>query len=262
MLCVISPAKRLDEKPKALPEGIAQTEPDFLAETWRLVQLARELSVEDLRGLMHLSEPLARLNRDRFAAFQRRPDHAMAAVQCFAGDTYAGLEAATMEPDSRRWAMGHLRILSGLYGLLRPWDAIQPHRLEMGTRLANPRGPDLYAFWGDRVAKALNRQAAEAGTDILVNCASVEYFTVAQRKALKLRIITPVFLEERGGEVKIVSFWAKKSRGAMARFLCDNHLTDPKALRGFAAGGYAFRAELSEGDRLVFTRAEPQEDAA
>ena len=262
MLCVISPAKRLDEKPKALPEGIAQTEPDFLAETWRLVQLARELSVEDLRGLMHLSEPLARLNRDRFAAFQRRPDHAMAAVQCFAGDTYAGLEAATVEPDSRLWGRGHLRILLGLYGLLRPWDAIQPHRLEMGTRLANPRGPDLYAFWGDRVAKALNRQAAEAGTDILVNCASVEYFTVAQRKALKLRIITPVFLEERGGEVKIVSFWAKKSRGAMARFLCDNHLTDPKALRGFAAGGYAFRAELSEGDRLVFTRAEPQEDAA
>ncbi|NGM44261.1 peroxide stress protein YaaA [Rhodobacter sp. SGA-6-6] len=264
MLCVISPAKRLDERPKALPEGVALTEPDFPAETWRLVQRARELSVQDLRDLMDLSEPLARLNRDRFAAFRRKPGpgQAMAAVQCFAGDTYAGLEAATMEPDARHWAAGHLRILSGLYGLLRPWDAIQPHRLEMGTRLENLRGPDLYAFWGDRVAKALNRQAAEMGTEVLVNCASVEYFTVAQRKALKLRVITPVFLEERNGEAKIVSFWAKKARGAMARFLCDNHLTDPEALRGFTAGGYGFRADLSEGDRLVFTRAEPQEQAA
>ena len=132
----------------------------------------------------------------------------------------------------------------------------------MGTRLANPRGADLYAFWGDRVAKVLTRQAAEMGTDVLVNCASVEYFTVAQRKALKLRVITPVFLEERNGEAKIVSFWAKKARGAMARFLCDNHLTDPQALCGFATGGYGFRADLSDGDRMVFTRAEPQEDAA
>src|SRR5690606_8410890 len=172
------------------------------------------------------------------------------------------LAAATRAPAARHWAAEHRRLLSGLYGLLRPWDAIQPHRLEMGTRLANPRGPDLYAFWGDRVAKALNRQAAEVGTDVLVNCASVEYFTVAQRKALKLRVITPVFLEERGGEAKIVSFWAKKARGAMARFLCDNHLTDPQALRDFATGGYGFRADLSAGDRMVFTRAEPGEEAA
>lgn len=264
MLCVVSPAKRLDEKPKALPEGVALTQPEFPEDTWALVQAARALSVADLRALMHLSEPLARLNRDRFAAFQRTPapSQAIAAVQCFAGDTYAGLEAATMEPDARRWAAGHLRILSGLYGLLRPWDAIQPHRLEMGTRMANPRGADLYAFWGDRVARALVRQAEAMGTDTLVNCASVEYFTVTRHKALTLRVITPVFLEERGGEAKVVSFWAKKARGAMARFCCDHHLTNPADLRGFATGGYAWRADLSAEDRMVFSRAEPAEDAA
>jgi cytoplasmic iron level regulating protein YaaA (DUF328/UPF0246 family) len=262
MLCVISPAKRLDERPQPLPDGIDLTEPDFLTETWRLIQSARAQSVDDLRRLMDLSEPLARLNHDRFKAFRRKPAHAFAAVQCFAGDTYAGLEAATMTADCRHWARGHLRILSGLYGLLRPWDAIQPHRLEMGTRLENPRGADLYAFWGDRVAKALTKQAAEAGTTTLLNCASVEYFTVAQRRALKLRVITPVFHEERGGEAKVVSFWAKKARGAMARFLCDNHLTDPADLRGFTAGGYTHRPDQSSDDRVVFARAEPQEAAA
>lgn len=262
MLCVVSPAKKLNEKPQALPEGAALTRPDFLTETWRLVQLARALSVQDLRDLMDLSEPLARLNRDRFSAYRQRPAQVMAAIQCFAGDTYVGLDAASMSPDSRRWAESHLRILSGLYGLLRPWDGIQPHRLEMGTRLANPRGADLYAFWGDRVARALNRQAAEMGADTLVNCASIEYFTVAQRKALKLRVITPVFLEERGNEAKVVSFWAKKARGSMARYLSDNHLTDPADLRGFAIAGYAFRSDLSEGERMVFTRTEPQDAAA
>ena len=262
MLCVISPAKRLDEQPRALPEGVALTQPDFLTDTWKLVQAARMQSVDDLRALMGLSEPLARLNRDRFAAFRRTPLHTFPAVQCFAGDTYAGLEAATMEADSRRWAAGHLRILSGLYGLLRPWDAIQPHRLEMGTRLANPRGTDLYAFWGDRVARALVAQAKVVGTDTLVSCASIEYFTVAQRKALKLRVITPVFLEEKAGEAKIVSFFAKKARGAMARFICDAHLTDPGDLRGFSAGGYSWQADLSSAERLVFTRKATEEDAA
>lgn len=262
MLCVISPAKRLDERPQPLPQGIALTQPDFLTETWRLIRSARAQSVDDLRRLMGLSEPLARLNHDRFKAFRRKPDHPFAAVQCFAGDTYAGLDAATMSEDARHWARDHLRILSGLYGLLRPWDAIQPHRLEMGTRLENHAGPDLYAFWGDRVARALNQQAKAAGTAVLLNCASVEYFTVAQRKALKLRVITPVFLEERGDEARVVSFWAKKARGAMARFVCDNHLTDPADLRGFSAGGYVHQPNPSSEDRLVFSRAEPQDAAA
>lgn len=257
MLCVVSPAKRLDEKPKALPEGQAMTRPDFLAETWKLVQAARDLSVEDLRGLMHLSEPLARLNHARFAAFQRdpAPGQALPAIQCFAGDTYAGFEVRTLGPDALRWADRHLRILSGLYGLLRPFDAIQPHRLEMGSRLVNPRGPDLYAFWGDRIANALNAQAAEVGTEVLVNCASVEYFTAADRTALKLRVIAPVFLEDRNGEAKIVSLFAKRARGMMARFLCETHLTDPDDLRGFSTAGYAFQPGLSTPDRPVFLRA-------
>jgi hypothetical protein len=165
MLCVVSPAKRLDEKPRALPDGVELTDPDFLAETWRLVQAARDRSVQDLRDLMHLSEPLARLNHARFAAFRRRPGPGQAMARCSAlpATPTPGLQAETMDPDARRWALGHLRILSGLYGLLRPWDAIQPHRLEMGTRLENPRGADLYAFWGDRVAKALVQQAAAVG---------------------------------------------------------------------------------------------------
>lgn len=264
MLCVISPAKRLDEKPKALPEGTVLSQPDFLPDSWKLVQAARALSVTDLQELMDLSKPLAQLNHARFAAFRRSPAPAQThgALQCFAGDTYVGLDAASMGPDARHWASGHLRILSGLYGLLRPWDAIQPYRLEMGSRLPNPRGADLYAFWGDRIAKALNKVAADAGTDVLVNCASVEYFTAANRRALKSRVITPVFLEERAGEPKIVSFWAKKARGAMARYMCDNHLTKPDDLRGFQVGGYAFRADLSDGDKLVFSRAEPAEAAA
>ncbi|MDQ2066497.1 peroxide stress protein YaaA [Xinfangfangia sp. CPCC 101601] len=257
MLCVLSPAKKLDEKPKNLAADVALTQPQFLTETAALVQRARELTVQDLRKLMHLSEPLAVLNRDRFAAYQDSPEAPLPALHAFAGDTYVGLDAASMSEDSRHWAKGHLRILSGLYGLLRPWDAIQAHRLEMGTKLSNPRGPDLYAFWGDRVAEALNAQAEAVGTDILVNCASTEYFTTAKRKALNLRVITPVFLEERGNEAKVISFWAKKARGSMARYLCDHHLTDPQDLRDFGIGGYGYRPDLSEGDRMVFSRAEP-----
>ena len=264
MLCVISPAKRLNETPRAVGQDPEMTQPDLAAEAWKLVQSARDLSVADLRKLMGLSEPLAALNHARFAAYRRSPapDLTFPAIHCFAGDTYAGLEAATMGQDAMRWAEGHLRILSGLYGLLRPMDAIQPYRLEMGSRLENARGPDLYAFWGDRVAKALNAQGDAVGSEVLVNCASIEYFTAAQRKAQKLRVISPVFLEEKGGEAKIVSFFAKKARGAMARYLCDHHLTDPADLRGFDAGGYAFRPDLSGEDRPVFSRAAAQDAAA
>ena len=264
MLCVISPAKRLNETPRSVGQDPEVTQPAFATEAWKLVQSARDLSVADLRKLMGLSEPLAVLNHARFAAYRRSPAPAMTfpAVHCFAGDTYVGLEAASMGPDAMRWAEGHLRILSGLYGLLKPMDAIQPYRLEMGSRLENLRGADLYAFWGDRVAKALNAQGAAVGCQILVNCASIEYFTVAQRKALKLRVISPVFLEEKAGEAKIVSFFAKRARGAMARYLCDHHLTDPADLRGFDLGGYAFRPDLSGEDRPVFSRTAVQDAAA
>ena len=255
MLVVISPAKKLDESPRARPDA-ALTTPEFAPQAWELARVARELSVDDLRRLMGLSEPLARLNRDRFAAFRRQPgsDQVFAAMHCFAGDTYQGLEARTLPEDARRWAEGHLRILSGLYGLLRPMDAIQPYRLEMGSRLANAKGPDLYAFWGDRIAKALNRVAGEVGSEVLLNCASVEYVTAAARPALKLRVVTPVFLDGEGEAAKVVSFWAKRARGAMARFVMEHRLTDPADLRGFSAGGYAFVADRSTPDRPVFLR--------
>lgn len=258
MLTVISPAKKLNETPHALHDGLDLTDPAFGADAVRLARLARNLTVPDLQALMGISESLAKLNHHRFAAFSKTPAPGMVfpAVHCFAGDTYQGLDARSLTGPGAIWATGHLRILSGLYGLLRPFDAIQAYRLEMGSRLANPKGPDLYAFWGDRIARALNTLAADQGTDTLVNCASVEYFTAANRKALKLKVITPVFLEEGEDKARIVSFWAKRARGAMARFICENALTDVTDLRGFDLGGYAFRPDLSHEDRPVFTRPE------
>lgn len=250
MLTVISPAKRLEPAPRALPEGIHPTAPAFPADTGLLVETARGLTAADLRKLMDISPALAQLNADRFAAFGTQP--AAPAGLLFAGDTYSGLEAKTMEADAWLWATRHLRILSGLYGLLRPTDVIEPYRLEMGSRLANPRGSDLYAFWGDRIAQALNTAAAETGAEVLVNCASGEYFGAVDLAALKLRVITPVFLDEKDGTEKVISFWAKKARGAMARFIADHRLTDPQAIRDFDIGGYRFSE--AQGDRWLFRR--------
>lgn len=264
MLTVISPAKRLNDIPRALPEGLLPTEPAFAADAVKLARIARGLSVDDLRKLMAISEPLARLNAARFAAFSPRPvaDAIMPAAFCFDGDTYAGLEARTLDADALRWAQGRLRILSGLYGLLRPLDMIQPYRLEMGSKLANPKGADLYAWWGKRIARALNADAEAAGTDVMVNCASQEYFGAVDQKALTLRVITPVFLEGRGAEAKVISFFAKKARGAMARFVAEHRLTDPADLRGFDVGGYVFAPDRSDGDKLVFLREQVAEAAA
>jgi uncharacterized protein len=261
MLTVISPAKRMNEKPQALPAGLSLTQPEFAADAAALADLARGLSAEDLCGLMDISPKLGALNRDRFASFDPKASGQPAAF-LFDGDTYAGLEARKMDPDALRWAQGHLRILSGLYGLLRPLDGIQPYRLEMGVRLANPRGTDLYAWWGAKPARALKALAKETGAKALVNCASTEYFGAVDLKTLSLPVITPVFLEEKAGEAKIVSFWAKKARGAMARFIADNHLTDPDDLRGFGIGGYAFRADQSDANQLVFSRQAPEAAAA
>jgi cytoplasmic iron level regulating protein YaaA (DUF328/UPF0246 family) len=261
MLTVLSPAKRMNEKPLALPVGFSLTQPEYAADAAALAKLARGLSAEDLCGLMDISPKLGALNRDRFASFDPNAS-GQAAAFLFDGDTYAGLEARTMDPDSLRWAQGNLRILSGLYGLLRPLDGIQPYRLEMGIRLANPRGADLYGWWGAKPALALKALAAEMGAKALVNCASSEYFGAVDVKALGSPIITPVFLEERAGKAKIVSFWAKKARGAMARFIAENHLTDPADLRGFGIGGYSFRADQSDSGRLVFSRQAPEAVAA
>ena len=252
MLVVISPAKRLNWDPV---EG-AMTEPAFQEDAVRLAKTARNLTLADLRKLMDLSPDLAKLNRDRFKAFEEAPsaDLTRPAVHAFAGDTYVGLDAASLEADEMTWAQDHLRILSGLYGILRPLDAMQPYRLEMGSRLKTRRGKSLYEYWRQAPAKALRAQAEELNTDTLVNCASQEYFGAVDLKALKLRVITPVFMEERNGEAKIVSFFAKKARGSMARYIIHNRLTAAEGLKDFDYGGYRFQPDMSEGDRWVFLR--------
>ncbi len=252
MLIVLSPAKRLDWNPVA----VETTQPMFSDDALRLVKTARNLTLGDLQKLMALSPDLARLNRDRFKAFEDEPDAyaTRPAVRAYAGDTYVGLEAGSLEPDELTWAQDHLRILSGLYGALRPMDAIQPHRLEMGSRLKTRRGKSLYEFWRDSIAKALNAQAEHLNSNVLVNCASQEYFGAVDLKALKLRVITPVFMEDKGGSPKIVSFFAKKARGSMTRYVIQHRLTDPEGLKDFDYGGYAYQPDMSEGDRLVFLR--------
>ncbi len=252
MLVVISPAKRLDWARR----DVALSMPVFQDDAVRLARTARNLTLRDLKKLMHLSPDLARLNRDRFRVFEDDPggDVTRPAALAFAGDTYLGLEAASLDPEELAWAQDHLRILSGLYGLLRPLDAIQPYRLEMGCRLKTRRGGSLYAYWRDQLSEALNAQGERVGSDILVNCASREYFTALAPKALKLRVITPVFMEDKGGAPVIVSFFAKRARGAMARFIVQNRVRDPAALKEFDSGGYRFDAALSGPDRLVFLR--------
>ncbi len=252
MLIVISPAKRLDWTER----NVATTAPDFEEDAQRLAKSARNLPLRDLKGLMDLSDDLAKLNRDRFKAFSDdpAPEALRPAALAFAGDTYQGLEAASLDADELAFAQERLRILSGLYGLLRPLDAIQPYRLEMGSKLKTRRGGNLYDYWRDGLAKALNAQGEALGTDVLVNCASQEYFGAVPPRALKLRVITPQFMEDKNGTPKVVSFYAKRARGAMARYVVQHRLTDPDALRDFDAGGYRYREDLSEPDAPVFVR--------
>ena len=252
MLVVISPAKRLDWAERDLPV----THPDYQDDAMRLAKTARNLTLGGLQKLMDISPDLARLNRDRFRNFVHSPgpDTTRPAALAFAGDTYQGLEAASLDADEMTWAQDHLRILSGLYGVLRPLDAIQAYRLEMGSKLKTRRGKNLYEYWRDQLSKALNAQGSAIGSDILINCASQEYFGAVDPKTLKLRVITPVFMEDKAGSPKIVSFFAKKARGAMARYVIQHRLTDPMGLLDFDTGGYQYRPHLSEQDKPVFVR--------
>ncbi len=252
MLVVISPAKRLDWAER----DVDVTQPDFQDDAIRLSKTARNLTLGDLKKLMDLSDDLARLNRDRYRVFFDSPDAEVTrpAALAFAGDTYQGLEATSLDAEELVWAQDHLRILSGLYGVLRPLDAIQAYRLEMGSKLKTRRGKNLYEYWRDELSKALNVQGSAIGSDILINCASQEYFGAVDPKALKLRVITPVFMEDKAGTPKIVSFFAKKARGAMARYVIQHRLTDPKGLLDFDTGGYQYRPDLSEQDKPVFVR--------
>lgn len=252
MLVVISPAKKLDWTMRQTQ----MTQPIFANEANELAQVARELGAEGLARLMRISDDLARLNAQRFADYEEDPkaDTLRPAALAFAGDTYQGLEAGSLDLDEMSWAQDHLRILSGLYGVLRPLDGIQPYRLEMGIRLATNRGKTLYDWWKSEIAQALNMQAETLGTEFLVNCASQEYFGAVDLAALKLRVITPVFMEDKPGGPKIVSFHAKRARGAMARYVITHRIDSQKALKDFDSGGYKWTPDLSTPDRPVFLR--------
>ncbi|MBQ2262432.1 MAG: peroxide stress protein YaaA [Loktanella sp.] len=255
MLVVISPAKSLDMD----PVQVRATRPSYQNDAVRLAKTARNLTLAQLKDLMSISDDLARLNRDRFKAFAAEPaaDAVKPAALAFNGDTYQGLEAKTLSEDDLSWAQDHLGILSGLYGLLRPLDAIQPYRLEMGSKLKTRRGGSLYDYWGDTIAKALNARADQVGTDTLINCASQEYFGAVDRKALKLRVITPSFMEVKDDRPRIVSFFAKRARGAMARFIIENRLTHPDQIKDFTSGGYAYDPDISSEQTWVFARDYP-----
>ena len=260
MIIVISPAKALDyETPPSIPDF---TQPAFLDHAAELIGILRQRSPAQVAALMSLSDPLASLNVARYEQWSRpfTPDNAKQAVLAFNGDVYEGLDAPSLQPDELAWAQDHLRILSGLYGVLRPLDLMQAYRLEMGTRLDNAHGKNLYAFWGERITDELNRllaAEADAGREpILFNLASEEYFKAVKPAQLKGQLVSAAFEEWKGGRYKIISFYAKRARGLMSRYVIQNRIDDIEGLKDFAAEGYAFAAEASEPDRLVFRRRE------
>ena len=257
MLAVVSPAKALDFSPA--PPDLPATDPALFDQTVILAKTTRGLSKGKVAALMDLSDKLAALNVERFRAFSAEQDRSNAkqAALAFAGDTYRGLDAGTMTADDLAWAQDRLRMLSGLYGLLRPFDLIQPYRLEMGTRLHTRRGESLYDFWGDRITKALADELAGHDDPTLVNLASIEYFSAVRPKKLKAPVITCVFREERDGVEKIISFSAKQARGMMARHMIDQRLDRPEGLKDFAREGYRFRPRTSTATEWVFTRKGP-----
>ncbi|CAK9887602.1 MULTISPECIES: peroxide stress protein YaaA [Pseudomonas] len=254
MLTVISPAKTLDyDTPPVTPR---YTQPQYLDDSQELIVQLRELSPAQISELMHLSDKLAGLNAARFGSWTPAftPDNAKQALLAFKGDVYTGLDAQSLSEDDFSYAQDHLRMLSGLYGLLRPLDLMQPYRLEMGTKLANARGKDLYAFWGTRISEWLNQALAEQGDDLLLNLASNEYFSAVKRNALKARVINTEFRDFKNGQYKIISFYAKKARGMMSRFVIQERINDPEQLKQFDVQGYYYSAELSKADNLVFLR--------
>jgi|TARA_R110001599_G_scaffold326356_1_gene538900 cytoplasmic iron level regulating protein YaaA (DUF328/UPF0246 family) len=256
MLSVISPAKTLDfETP---PTTTKVTQPDFLKQSQALIDILRDYSPQQISELMGISDKLAGLNAARFEEWQPpfTLSNAKPAAQAFQGDVYTGLQAESFSEAENRYAQSHLRILSGLYGLLRPLDLIQPYRLEMGTKLSNNAGKDLYAYWKPTLTPALNEAIAESGSKVLVNLASNEYFKAVDVRQLDARVITPVFKDEKNGTFKIISFYAKKARGLMSAWLIQQQINEPDQLKSFDVAGYRFDASASQGDTFVFTRKE------
>lgn len=259
MLMVISPAKTLDfETP---PVTARFTQPQYLDHSQELMVLLRELTPLQIGELMHLSDKLSGLNAARFGNWTPAftPANAKQALLAFKGDVYTGLQAENFTDADFTYAQDHLRMLSGLYGLLRPLDLMQPYRLEMGTKLGNARGKDLYAFWGTQISEWLNQALADQGDDVLLNLASNEYFSAVKRSALNARIINTEFRDLKNGQYKIISFYAKKARGMMSRFVIKEQIDNPDALKQFAEHGYRYSAPHSKTDTLVFLRDTPAE---
>ena len=257
MLYLLSPAKSLDYE-TATPAAVLAlaTEPQFTRQSSELIKLLRTQTVDDIAALMDLSPALSALNVARYKAWRPKftPENSKPALLAFNGDVYEGLDAASLGLEDLQWAQQHLAILSGLYGVLRPLDLLQPYRLEMGTRLANPAGANLYSYWGDRLAAHLNKQAAQQQVPVIVNLASQEYFRAADRKSLQPRVIECVFEDWKNGQYKIISFFAKRARGLMARYAITGRIDTPAGLQGFDLDGYAYVAELSTPERLLFRR--------
>jgi len=254
MLAIVSPAKKMNFDEIKRP--VEYTNPDFFSDAKKLIKSARQLSHFDIQKLMNLSEPLTELNFQRFKSFKSKQSrvNSKQAALAFAGDTYIGLEAESLSDEDFEYAQDHLRILSGLYGLLRPLDLIQPYRLEMGRRLSNERGENLYDFWGDKLAKNINKITATHKNQTVINLASNEYFKAAQQKIINSPILTPVFKEIKGTEASVIGFLAKKARGTMARYIIQHKVESPDELKLFAEDRYQFQSNQSDDTKLVFTR--------
>jgi cytoplasmic iron level regulating protein YaaA (DUF328/UPF0246 family) len=260
MLIVLSPAKSLDLQTPVTTD--VHSEPEFLGPAAQLITRLRQFSPQQLSSLMGISDALSALNVGRYASWSAgvdaatdaEPGLARQAVMAFNGDVYAALDARSLSTSELAYAQARVRILSGLYGMLRPLDMMQPHRLEMGTRLANARGKDLYAYWGDSITDALSRTAQQQGASVLVNLASEEYFKSVRPARLGLPVIAPVFQDWKNGKYKIISFYAKRARGLMARYAAQHALTDVQQLKAFDTAGYAFHPEASDQRNWIFRR--------
>lgn len=256
MLIVVSPAKTLDyESP--LPSQ-DHTQPELFEHSKLLIDVCRQLTPDDISALMKVSDTIAGLNVARFAQWSEQftLDNARQAIFAFKGDVYTGLDAQSLSEESLRFAQQHLRMLSGLYGLLKPFDLMQPYRLEMGTKLANPRGSNLYQFWGSIITDKLNQAIEAQGDNVLINLASNEYFKAVKTNQLDAQVITPIFKDAKNGQYKVISFYAKKARGMMARYIIDNQVTSVEELTHFTAAGYYFVPQESSPTELVFQREE------
>lgn len=259
MLAIISPAKTLDFETKITHFAFSQ--PELTAYSQTLIDICKQLSPAEVGSLMSISDKLAALNVARFAEWQvvHNEQNAKAAIFAFKGDVYTGLDAESLSSEQIQFAQTHLRMLSGLYGLLKPLDLMQPYRLEMGTKLANPQGKDLYAFWGNVITEHLQQAIDAQGDNILVNLASDEYYGAIKAKNLNATIIKPVFLDEKNGKFKVISFYAKKARGMMVRFILETQPTTIEQLKAFNYGGYWFDAESSSETELIFKREEQRD---